>query len=221
MLAIDRRRGATAAAVLVIALAAGVVYAEAVWFGLDALGAGSMRTLGPNGSLNVQVKSQALAWPNHGRISVHDDTGAVQAGMFCDSYSSVVFADEKNFRMKHPTRAGEEIWYASLEGPEAAAYLRGTAVLVDGQAEIAFPEHFRLVASEQGMTLQVTPLSAESLGLAVVEKRQDGAVVRELHAGHGNYEFDYLVCAVRKGKEDYRVIRPALDEFAPSAAPSP
>ncbi len=39
--------------------------------------------------------------------------------------------------------------------------------------------------------------------------------MQELLNGSGNYEFDYYVMAVRKGHENYRVIRPA-DEFRPA-----
>lgn len=61
------------------------------------------------------------------------------------------------------------------------------------------------------MTIQVTPLSAHSLGLAVVTKRLSGIEVKGLHRGTGNYEFDWEVKCVRKGHEDYRVIRPCSE----------
>ena len=70
------------------------------------------------------------------------------------------------------------------------------------------PDHFRNLASESGMTVQLTPLSGESMGLTVIRKRLDGIVVMELDGGVGNYEFDWRVEAVRKGWEDYKVIRP-------------
>lgn len=57
------------------------------------------------------------------------------------------------------------------------------------------------------MYLRVHQLSAESMGLAVVEKRSDRIVVRELAKGNGSYDFDYMIMAVRKGFEDYQVIR--------------
>ena len=59
--------------------------------------------------------------------------------------------------------------------------------------------------------MQLTPLSAKSTGLAVVEKSVDRLVVRELGNGDGTYDFDYMVMAVRKGYEDYQVIRPTLE----------
>jgi len=56
--------------------------------------------------------------------------------------------------------------------------------------------------------VQLTPLSAGSLGLAVVEKGAHRIVVRELHKGAGTYDFDWEVKAVRTGYEQFQVIRP-------------
>jgi hypothetical protein len=58
------------------------------------------------------------------------------------------------------------------------------------------------------MTVQVTPLSADSMGLAVVRKGLAGFVVRELQRGSGNYDFDWDVKCVHRGHEDYQVTRP-------------
>jgi hypothetical protein len=129
--------------------------------------------------------------------------------MFVDGNGrGVVMADIKNFRVPHPTRPDTDIVYACIEGPEAVVYLRGTARLVDGEAVISLPDHFTGVSSFEGMTVQVTPLSADSLGLAVVSKRPGGIEVKELHRGTGNYEFDWGLKCVRKGHEDYCVTRP-------------
>lgn len=117
----------------------------------------------------------------------------------------------KNFYMDHPNDASKQIWYACIEGPEAAAYERGTAQLINGEAFIPFSEHFELVINAQTMTVNLTPNSAESLGLAVVEKTEKGIRVKELYKGTGNYSFDWEAKAVRKGYEDYKAIRPKAE----------
>ncbi|MEL6842946.1 MAG: hypothetical protein AAFP02_07005, partial [Bacteroidota bacterium] len=138
--------------------------------------------------------------------------GNQQAGVFVNgSAQGIVFADQKNFRIPHPEQADKEIWYCSLEGPEAAAYARGTGQLVNGQATINFPDHFRLVANPTTLTVVLTPLSGQSKGLAVITKTANGFEVEELFAGQGNYEFDWEVKGVRKGHENYRVIRDASE----------
>lgn len=113
----------------------------------------------------------------------------------------------KNFVVPHPDETDKEIVYAALEGPEAAIYIRGTAMLTGGIAAVTFPEEFLLVASTQGMTIQLTPHSADSKGLAAIERHTQGFKVKELFNGTGNYEFDWEVKAIRKGYEQFQVIR--------------
>ena len=168
-----------------------------------------LHLLGPKDNRNVQLKFP-VNLPDNGMVTVHDSEDTAQAGMYVDGDNNgVVFADVKSFRVPHPKMPGKDIWYACPEGPEAAAYIRGTARLIHGRAEVTYPEHYAAVASGPGVTVQVTPLSAASKGLAVVEKRADGFVARELMNGTGTYDFDYTVMAVRTAHEDFRVIRPA------------
>ena len=132
--------------------------------------------------------------------------------MYIDSNGNgVLFATVKPFRVPNPNSPGTDIWYAAVEGPEAAAYIRGTGHLVKGQATITFPDHFAAVSAAAGMTAQVTPLSGESKGLAVTKKSLDGLKVQELFGGNGSYDFDYEVKCIRKGYEDWQVVRPASD----------
>jgi hypothetical protein len=159
---------------------------------------------------------------HNGYAAVAQD-GTYKAGMFVDDQGKgVVFKDISNFRMPHPTRPGKEIWYACVEGPEAAAYVRGTAKMVNGMANVEFSEEFQLVANHETMTVILTPLDAESKGMAVVEKNATGFKVKELMHGTGNYEFDWEVKCVRKGYEDYRVVRDAKEcQPLPPSPPTP
>lgn len=113
----------------------------------------------------------------------------------------------KNFVIDHPEDPTKNIVYASVEGPEAGAYCRGTAKLVDGVATISFDNHFSLVANPDTMTIQLTPRSADSMGLAVVEQTDAGFTVRELAKGTGTYEFNWHATAVRNGYENYQPVR--------------
>ena len=140
---------------------------------------------------------------------MYDANGNEQAFMLVDTNGTgFVVADVKSFRVPNPDQPETDIVYAAIEGPEAAAYVRGTGRLVDGAATIHLPQHFVSIASNRGMTVQLTPNSSASLGLAVDQKSTERIVVRELMNGKGNYEFDWEVKCIRKGYEDYRVIRP-------------
>ena len=176
--------------------------------------AGFISTTGQNGFGNVRLSSNIFGTqPNNGSVDVQDSTGAPQAGIYVDGNGDgIVFGDLKNFRTEFPNRPDKEIWYASLEGPEAAAYVRGTAQLVNGEAMVSFPDHFAAIASTQGMTVVLTPLSAASEGMAVIEKTATGFRVKELRQGTGTYEFDWEVKCVRAGYEGFEVVRDAYRE---------
>jgi hypothetical protein len=150
--------------------------------------------------------------------------GVAKASLLVDANGQgTLTADVKNFRVPNPALADTDIVYACIEGPEAAAYIRGTAELVNGACTVALPDHFAGVIAERGMTVHVTPLSAESLGLAVVQKSPRSLVIQELHNGTGTYSFDWEVKGVRAGYEDYRVIRPRsernLADYQPTVSP--
>lgn len=122
-------------------------------------------------------------------------------------YGQEIQASIKNFVEIDPSDVTRDIVYACVEGPEAAAYVRGTARLVNGSCFVNFPDHFKKVIVAEGMTVQLTPRSADSEGLAVITQGLDGFRVKELRRGNGTYEFAWEVKAVRRGYEDYRVIR--------------
>ena len=169
--------------------------------------AGYMATFGENGNINCTI-GNLNAKPNNGYIGVSNSTGNTLAGMFVNvNNEGVLFGSLTSFRIDHPEEEDQEIWYAGLEGPEAAAYVRGTATLVKGRCTVEFPDHFLHVADPASMTVLMTPLSADSKGLAVVHKSDTGFIVKELFNGEGDYTFDWEVKCVRKGYEDFRVLR--------------
>ena len=181
---------------------------------LDGL-CGYVDTHGPSGNV-LALLTASGGNPDHGAMVVFDAAENGKAFMLVDvDGTGWVVADIKSFRVPHPDKPDTDIVYAAIEGPEAAAYVRGTAHLSNGEAVIDLPEHFTSIASREGLTVQLTPNSATSLGLAVEEKSIERILVRELSNGKGDYEFDWEAKCIRKGYEDYRVIRPHQDfEFA-------
>lgn len=179
-------------------------------------GRGEVWTYGLNGQVNIAVNVLLVpSEPNNGAITVNTPAGLSTATIWvAPDGSGEVWAHVFSFRMADPQNSKSEIWYSALGGPEAAVYVRGTGRLVDGSAAITFPDHFRAVASEESMTVQLTPLSAESHGLATVRKGIDGIHVREMDGGRGSYDFDYLVTAVRKGHAGRRKVCPAMRNSA-------
>ena len=113
-----------------------------------------------------------------------------------------------SFVQPHKKDPSKEIVYAFFEGPEHAIFLRGKAKLVDGRAVIETPEYFRDVAgSDEDVTVQFTPRSSRSKGLAAVEVTKGSIRVEELMEGKGTYEFDYFITAKRAGFEGHQPVQ--------------
>ncbi len=179
-------------------------------------GGGFVGAYGPNGHANVVLReyhqgtsSGVLVHPNNGSLLVCDVNGTPQGGIYVNSTGKgVIWGDIKSFSVPHPNKKGVDIWYASLEGPEVAAYDRGTAKLVNGEATIPFSEHYKAISNTETMTVLLTPHSIDTYGLAVVKKTKDGFVVKELKGAKGNFSFDWEVKCKRKGREHFEVERP-------------
>ena len=159
---------------------------------------------GLNGNSNIQLTAVGSN-VNHGFITVDDDDGVIQAGMYVDDNGNGrVFADFVDNFVDNPEKSNQRILYSMIQGPEAAAYLRGTGNLQEGKGKILFPGHFQNLIEEEGMTIMITPLSAKSKGIAVIQKGQDGFEVQELLEGQGNYQFDWEVKGVRRAYGIYK-----------------
>ncbi len=198
------------------------VYADKTELLQNTDNSGMIRMYGDNNNYNIVLASTNTALPslegNLGNLTVCDEGGNAEAGMYVHADGrGIVWGDVTASKMTNPLNPDTEVWYACIEGPEAAAYLRGTASIDNGKSIIKVPEHFNSVAISEGMTVQLTPLSAESKGLAVVEKNVNQIKVVELNNGTGNYEFDFLVMAVRKGHENYQVVRDKNAEISAEA----
>jgi hypothetical protein len=172
---------------------------------------GHVMVRGPSNHPNVFIGYWSN--PDRGNIRVADNIGGYKAGIHVDaSNQGYVWGDIKSFRMEHPNNPDQEIWYACVEGPEAAAYERGTATLENGEVFVPYSETFKLVINPETITVTLTPHSADTYGLAVVEKLSNGFRVKELQNGTGDFSFDFTVTGVRTGYEDFEVIRPAMGE---------
>jgi hypothetical protein len=111
------------------------------------------------------------------------------------------------FVQPHPENPSREVVYAAFEGPEHAVFHRGIAHLKNGEVVIEMPDYFSIVAAEEGITVQFTPRSAESKGLAAVKVNRDRIEVKELFEGKGSYEFDFFITAKRAGFERHEPIQ--------------
>jgi len=190
--------------------------------GTPTMRAGSISMFGPAGRTRFGVWSRDTnfggTWfPNQAHLFMEAADGsrpisiyvAGEAGgsgnIVCTNFLAT---GSKNFLVPNPDNPKEDITYACLEGPECGMYMRGTAELIDGQATVRLPATFSSLASQEGLTVILTPLSGDSLGLACVNRTIHGFDVVELMKGDGHYEFDWEVKAIRRGTRDYKVVHP-------------
>jgi len=112
----------------------------------------------------------------------------------------------KNFAVPDPADAKRAIYYASLEGPEAGTYFRGTAKTVNGEAVIELPGYFSRITEKERMTVQLTPVGGPGL-VYITSKTPERVTIKCSQNCENEVEFDYLVQGVRKGYLDFQVER--------------
>ena len=127
------------------------------------------------------------------------------AGVLVDGALNVT--GTKNFVQPHPIDPGKQIAYVAMEGPESAVFVRGTARLVNGKAIIETSEDFRMVAADKDITVQFTPRSSDTFGLAAIRVTKDRIEVEELKGEKHSYEFDYFITGKRAGYGEHNPIQ--------------
>jgi hypothetical protein len=140
-----------------------------------------------------------LGTNNVNRLQIDGSTGAVTVS------GNFTVTGVKNFAVPDPQDVKRAIYYASLEGPEAGTYYRGTAKTVNGEAVIELPGYFGRVTEKERMTVQITPVGAPNQ-LYVAERTPERLVIK-VAKGSADGEFDYFVQGVRKGYLDFAVER--------------
>lgn len=116
------------------------------------------------------------------------------------------------------TETGTREMYAG-EGTRSIFSDEGVGDLVNGRAIISIDPLFAQGANvAEDYMVFLTPRSAETVGLAVVNQTPTSFEVRELGKGAGNFKFSWRIDAVRKGHETERM---EVAPPAPSAANVP
>ena len=157
--------------------------------------------LGISGNFGTGVRGYA---GDSGAGVIGETTGPTGFGVY--SFGDFGGTGAKYFVHPHAEDPSKEIRYVALEGSEAGTYFRGTARLSGGVAEIAVPEHFRLVSEPEGLTVHLTVVGAPA-SVWTVERSLDAIVV----AGTADVELDYVVHGVRRG---FAGLDPVHDNWA-------
>ncbi|MHB8809587.1 MAG: hypothetical protein ACYC9M_06190 [Desulfobulbaceae bacterium] len=139
-------------------------------------------------------------------LSASSYSGYFSGGLGLMVIGNILATGTKNFIQEHPTNPDKVIVYTAIEAGEAGTYTRGSNTLTNGKVTIDLPEHFSMVTSTEGITVQVTP-TGPCNGLYVASKSTSQIEVAELGNGTSNTSFDWIIYGVRKGYENYEVIR--------------
>jgi hypothetical protein len=118
----------------------------------------------------------------------------------------------KYFVEPHPSDPTKEIRYVCLEGRESGTYFRGTGKIVNGFASVEVPEDFRMVTSDKGLSVQLTPVG-DFASMVVKSYGLDRIVVQ----ANRDVEFFYMINGIRKAFENHQPISENRD-FIPGSA---
>ena len=170
------------------------------------VGGDCFSTLG-TGVAGVANATSGDAWGVYGATLSAVGFGVVSEGD-SGTVGDIYATGTKFFITEHPQEPDKAIRYACLEGGEVGVYHRGVARLSHGEARIALPDHFPMVASGN-LTVHLTPLEdCDGLYVAGDGLSSEGFTVHERAGGKSDASFSYLVVADRRGFEDLSVVTP-------------
>jgi len=157
----------------------------------DAFGVRATACDAQSGSGRTGVHGTAFGEPG---IGVRGTTTGTIGSFGVLSEGGLGCTGSKAFLQPDPKDASRVIKFVCLEGNESGTYFRGRGRLVNGVAEIAIPEEWKLVTEDEGITVQVTPTGIPAI-LYVAWQSRERIVVR----GYPDCAFNYFVNGVRRG----------------------
>ena len=100
-------------------------------------------------------------------------SGTMKAGYA--TWSGSIVATTKLFDIKHPSKEGHRLAYASLEGPEVGVYCRGR---LKESNVINLPDYWKDLVHEDSITVQLQPVGSNQ-NLVIQEFSNEFIVIAE------------------------------------------
>jgi hypothetical protein len=154
--------------------------------------------------------------PSNGAIAVYDATGLKGLFGVTSNGKSRLQIDEiynnrgvsltsatADYSLLTRSNSGADPCYVTETG-DRQIVVRGTATLQKGSYTVTLPAEAASKIQEQTLTIQLTPRSAASKGLAIVDSRAGSFTVAELMSGDGSYAFDWTLTALRRDDPELR-----------------
>jgi hypothetical protein len=109
----------------------------------------------------------------------------------------------EDFSLMPRSAGGADPCYVTETG-DRQVIVRGTAMLQNGSYTVTLPAEAASKIRENTLTVQLTPRSAASKGLAVTDRQTGSFTVAELMSGNGSYAFDWTLTALRRDDPELR-----------------
>jgi len=145
----------------------------------------ALRIVGGDGGVLAVNSGDVMCWAHYGIV-----------------VKGNIWAENKYFRIEHPTKLDSYLIHACLEGPESSVYYRGRAQLIDGRATIRLPAYFEALTRQEGRTVLLTSEGREPFLLSY-EPIVDGTF--RVYGTQHNGAFSWEVKAVRADVEEVEV----------------
>ncbi|RAP33493.1 hypothetical protein DID77_02915, partial [Candidatus Marinamargulisbacteria bacterium SCGC AG-439-L15] len=104
----------------------------------------------------------------------------------------------KTFIIEHPINSEKNLVHATLEGPEAAVYYRGTSQLKKGKAIVKLPDYFKELVDANSISIKLTCINSWSPLSSHYPKKSNKFTVSTSKTGNSKQQFHWIVHATRK-----------------------
>ena len=194
----------------------------------DYANSGGVWTSDVNGNSLVRI-AVLNNYPNNASITLNKDgtsKGAFYVGpngksqlftdeLYVDGYAVLRATYESSVSESSELRSASQESVCYIVENDGSITLRGTASLVNGDVIISIPSDISEKINSSSITISLTPLSASSRGLAVVNKNNTTFRIKELMEGNGSYDFDWTLTALSSNNQlragERHIAEPAAD----------
>jgi hypothetical protein len=198
--------------------------------------AGGVFTRNRNDGDLVRI-SHLIDYPFNGGVEIYGAAGPKGTFYVAPNGKSQLWVDEiynndgtrlysstADYSLRTRSDGGADPCYVTETG-DNQLIVRGTATLRNGSYTVTLPAEAASKILEQTLTVQLTPRSAASKGLAIVDSQAGSFTVAELMSGDGSYAFDWTLTALRRDDPELRNGRLEMSVAGPSKtetkAPAP
>jgi hypothetical protein len=189
---------------------------------------GGVWTRNGNGGDLIRMSSLE-GYPSNGGLGIYDATGEKGKFYVNSNGKSRLIVDEiynnsgyslysatADYSLLTRSDGGADPCYVTETG-DNQLIVRGTATLQNGSYTVTLPPEAASKIRANTLTVQLTPLSATSKGLAITDRQAGSFTVSELMSGNGSYAFDWTLTALLRDDPELRNQLHEMEVAGPAA----